>query len=105
MSDGRFKITAIGHRNAWTGVIKDARTNETLWSCGHLHQNRDHSSPYNYAAKSCAHAHLDAATNPEFGKWLETCSWQNPPHPTTVKRIRAQQARASEVRKALKLGE
>lgn len=95
-----FKAGTSGSSGLWRGVIRDD-TGAVVWTCPHYHRNRDQSTASNYAARSCACAHLKAATDPSFGEWMKHQSVNNPAHPTMVRRAVEQIERAPEVRKAL----
>jgi hypothetical protein len=53
----------------WTGVIKDGK--KTVWTCPHIHRNRDFSGSHavqhlgvlGYAARECAYMEIKARNN------------------------------------------
>lgn len=58
------KAGTSGKAGSWTGVIRV--DGDVVWSCGHHHRNRDHSTyTSGRSAHSCASFCLDIARNPQ----------------------------------------
>jgi hypothetical protein len=52
--------STIKHKGQWRGVIRV--NGQLVWSCGHAHRNRDHSSHVNgMSALDCARLELEGS--------------------------------------------
>lgn len=99
----RIGTRRVGDR--WMGVIRVG--GKIVWECGHSHKNRDQSTVSSgQAAKACATGAYYAATDAEYGKWIDTPSYSSMtrgPSPQAIAVVQRAREAASAVRAALKM--